>query len=69
MMHEVVPSVAPCKRMLAPLIVCETKAPGKRRAQFDATISPIIDLQGTVKQYAVCGCAILAVYPGRHRND
>src|SRR5882757_8204877 len=44
-------------RMLAARIARDTKMrPAKRRAQFDTTISPIVDPEGAVKQLY---CAIL----------
>jgi hypothetical protein len=43
--------------MLAARITRDTKMrPAKRRAQFDTTISPIIDPEGAVKEIS---CAIL----------
>jgi len=57
MMHESGPLVAPHAPMLAARIPRDTKMrPAKRRAQFDTTISPIIDPEGAVKQLY---CAIL----------
>ena len=56
-MHEAGLLVAPHGPDVAAWIARDTKMrPAKRRAQFDTTISPIIDPEGAVKQLY---CAIL----------
>ena len=50
MMHDAGPLVAP-RGLLAARIARDTKMrPTRRRAQFDMTISPIIDPESAVKQ-------------------
>src|SRR4051794_22567537 len=57
MMHEVARGSHRTARMLAARIARDTKMrPTKRRAQFDTTISPIINPERAVKQIF---CAIL----------